>query len=274
MTLEDLLNFVAEQTGAVANVEVLDAALYDIPALKLGPRHYYHHGSYCHFAKVNGNQAACHANKIKSVRRARRDEPFYGRCPFGVWDYAHPVHVGERCVAVVYLGHFSDGAPLALMNGQAYAGAALAPITPRRLGEIKQHARFIQQFIQYAWADARRRGAGTGKQMPPSHYQRICQQFIQNHYHEPIRLADLARQLNVNPNYLGQVIQRHCGRSFREMLNRHRVGQAMIHLRSEKLSITMIAYACGFQDSNYFTTQFHKFTGQTPTTFRRQALKT
>jgi AraC-like DNA-binding protein len=274
MTLENLLNFVAARTGAIANVQILNAALYDIPTLKLGPRHYYHHGAYCHFAKMNGNQGACHANKLKSIGRARHArpvEPFYGCCPYGVWDYAHPVHVAERCIAVVYLGHFSDAKPLSPMNGQQYAGPALLPITPKRLLEIKQHARFIQQFITYAYEDARRLGSAGGKQMPPSHYQRICEQFIQTHYHEPIRLVDLAKQLNVNPNYLGQLIKSHCGRSFHDMLNRHRVEQAMVHLRSEVLSVTSIAYACGFQDSNYFTAQFHKLTGQTPTAFRRQA---
>jgi len=38
----------------------------------------------------------------------------------------------------------------------------------------------------------------------------------------------------------------------------------------DDLSVTDIAYMVGFEDSNYFTRQFHAITGVPPSAFRRQ----
>ena len=42
-------------------------------------------------------------------------------------------------------------------------------------------------------------------------------------------------------------------------------------LRESDKTVTEIAFACGFNDSNYFTSRFHRETGTTPLKYRRNA---
>ncbi|MEX2445619.1 MAG: AraC family transcriptional regulator [Alkalispirochaeta sp.] len=56
-----------------------------------------------------------------------------------------------------------------------------------------------------------------------------------------------------------------------EYLTRRRVERASNLLRETQLSVTQIALQVGFRSSQYFATVFRKFTGYTPTDYRRQA---
>lgn len=271
VVLEDLLNTVAGALDASVNLEVFEPALFHaVPSLKLGPRHHYHHGSYCHFAKVHGNQPACQAHKWRTLQLARRGRPRQGCCPFGVWEHLEPVFFEGRCVAMIYLGHFQADRPLLSIGGVAYDGPALTRISPPLQAQVQAQAGFIRQFIQWALTWARTQGIAARKQMPPAYYHRAALQYIQNHYHQPIRLEDLAGRLAVNPNYLGQVIAEQAGRTFRQMLRDHRIAQAKVHLSSEQMPVTQVAYVCGFQDGNYFSSVFQKATGLSPTAWRKR----
>ena len=42
-------------------------------------------------------------------------------------------------------------------------------------------------------------------------------------------------------------------------------------LTQEKIRISEIAVSCGFNDSNYFSSQFKKICGVTPTQYRKDA---
>ena len=55
-----------------------------------------------------------------------------------------------------------------------------------------------------------------------------------------------------------------------EYLTNYRIERAARKLINTDLSVTAIAFECGFNSSNYFTTVFKKHTGTTPLKFRRQ----
>jgi AraC-like DNA-binding protein len=42
-------------------------------------------------------------------------------------------------------------------------------------------------------------------------------------------------------------------------------------LRETDKTVTEIAFACGFNDSNYFTARFHREVGTTPLKYRKNA---
>jgi AraC-like DNA-binding protein len=269
MILEELLNLVSAELGTVVNVEGTDPLFYELPTLKTGPRHYYHHGSYCHFAKLHGSQDACHRHKRSTVVLGAHGRSFYGCCPNGVWEHVEPVVENNHRLAMIYVGHYQAHRPLLTIQGHTYDGPELPRITPEIHERIREKAAFIRQFILYAYASARANGYERRKHNSVPHYQRICEQFIQNHYHQPIRLMDLAKLLNVNTNYLGKIIRDYSGKTFRQILCEHRIAQAKVHLSSESLPVTKVAYSCGFQDSNYFSTVFYEHTGMTPSQWRQ-----
>ena len=60
------------------------------------------------------------------------------------------------------------------------------------------------------------------------------------------------------------------GLSANNFLGRMRLCQAMRLLANTTDPITDIAFACGFNDSNYFSSRFHQEIGITPSQFRQQ----
>ncbi|MDZ4742170.1 MAG: AraC family transcriptional regulator [Verrucomicrobiota bacterium] len=76
---------------------------------------------------------------------------------------------------------------------------------------------------------------------------------METHFHDPLRLEDLACRAHYSVDYLLKL----------------RVQQAGELLKDGSHSITAISQACGFSDSNYFSRQFRRVMGRTPRAFRR-----
>ena len=77
--------------------------------------------------------------------------------------------------------------------------------------------------------------------------------------------------LKVNPNYLGSLIRRKTGSSFRALLAHRRMEEAKIYLKLHKhLTVTKVARLCGFSDSNYFSSVFRKLCGKTPLEYKKE----
>ena len=89
-----------------------------------------------------------------------------------------------------------------------------------------------------------------------------------------LTLNQLASALQIPDYILSQVINRHFGQSFYDLVNRYRV-QEMIRLMNhpDKQSYTLLAlaYEAGFNSKSTFNQVFKKFTGKTPSAFKTSA---
>jgi YesN/AraC family two-component response regulator len=85
-----------------------------------------------------------------------------------------------------------------------------------------------------------------------------------------LSLADLARRLNTQPNYLSQVINEREGKNFYDYINSLRVEEFM-HLvaspDSRKYTLLGLAQECGFNSKSSFNRYFKKVTGKSPSEF-------
>lgn len=97
--------------------------------------------------------------------------------------------------------------------------------------------------------------------------------YIENHYHEEISIDTLAKMAGVS--------ERHFSRLFRDVYHTS-PGQYLLQYRVQKagqlldytdMPISEIAYQCGFNDSNYFSRQFHKIYNCSPRQFRKNHRK-
>ncbi len=88
-------------------------------------------------------------------------------------------------------------------------------------------------------------------------------------YQEPaFSRADLARELNVSENILSRVINCAFEKSFRKLLNDHRVDEAQLLLRSSTFQVTQIAFDVGFNSLASFNRVFKETSGVAPTEYR------
>ncbi|HLP59377.1 MAG TPA: helix-turn-helix domain-containing protein, partial [Candidatus Deferrimicrobium sp.] len=87
-----------------------------------------------------------------------------------------------------------------------------------------------------------------------------------------LNLKSLAQQLNVHYNYLSQIINERLGHSFNDFINSYRIEEArkklLDHTQKNK-TILDIAYDTGFYSKSVFNTAFKKFTGMTPSEFKK-----
>lgn len=94
--------------------------------------------------------------------------------------------------------------------------------------------------------------------------------FIEEHYTEPLSLTELARHFHFNPSYLSSLFTAHNKEGFKEHLNKIRTDKAAELLRAGEAPISEISSMVGYGDHSYFCKVFKKYTGCSPSGYRRQ----
>ena len=78
-----------------------------------------------------------------------------------------------------------------------------------------------------------------------------------------------AEQLNLSPNYFGEMLKKEVKVTAQEYIKRKIVTHAQVLLRQTNMTINEIAEELGFAYPNHFTRMFHKSTGYTPLKYRK-----
>ncbi|WP_341678833.1 helix-turn-helix domain-containing protein [Niveibacterium sp. SC-1] len=94
---------------------------------------------------------------------------------------------------------------------------------------------------------------------------------LNGHFDEEVDWDQLAERFDIPLRTLSRKISDVTGMSPNQYLTRIRMCHAMRLLAETEQSVTDIAFACGFNDSNYFTSRFHREVGTTPLKYRRGA---
>ena len=95
-------------------------------------------------------------------------------------------------------------------------------------------------------------------------------QFMEANHAEPLKLKDLARNINRSVSSLMQLFRAAMEKSPMEYLNAIRLEQAAKELRETDRPVSSIAFAHGFSDSNYFSTRFSRRFGCSPRRYRAE----
>jgi AraC family transcriptional regulator, transcriptional activator of pobA len=94
-------------------------------------------------------------------------------------------------------------------------------------------------------------------------------EFIEEHYHEPISLSDIAASVGLTPGHLTTVVRRKTGRTAQQWITERRMGDARKLLRGTDLPVEAIATRTGFRQPSFFIKQFKRDHAVTPSTWRR-----
>ena len=89
--------------------------------------------------------------------------------------------------------------------------------------------------------------------------------FIKNSFHTDITLSAMAKEHFISSEHLSRIFKNETGFGFNEYLTLVRLQHAQNLLKHHnEMSISEVAYACGFNDSNYFSDKFKKMYGIAP----------
>jgi AraC family transcriptional regulator len=104
----------------------------------------------------------------------------------------------------------------------------------------------------------------------PAWQQKRVAEFIDTHLAEEISLAALAALVGLSVYHFARAFRRSFGTPPHRYHMARRIDRARILLQRPALTVTQIGIQIGFRETSSFTRGFRKFTGLTPTDYRRR----
>ena len=95
--------------------------------------------------------------------------------------------------------------------------------------------------------------------------------YIARNYSNPIRVSDVGKAVGLHPDYANAIFKKTFGCTLSEFIVAERITHAQRKLLASHLSITQIAFDCGFNSVSRFNSAFLKINGCTPREYRKQA---
>ena len=110
----------------------------------------------------------------------------------------------------------------------------------------------------------------VGKQSKATKDISFIKHYLETYYHESIQLEDLASMTHLSRFYISHSFKKEIGMSPMEYLIDIRIKESKILLRTTNYSISQVADIVGFTTPTYFSKQFRKSKGISPTDYREQ----
>ncbi len=96
-----------------------------------------------------------------------------------------------------------------------------------------------------------------------------AKQYIDENYMKELTLDDVSRVVNISSYYFSKVFKEETGENFIDYLTKLRIDAAKNLLKTTNKSMKEIAVEVGYSDPNYFSRNFKKYTGKTPTDYAK-----
>lgn len=117
--------------------------------------------------------------------------------------------------------------------------------------------------------------SGLSNQHAESHFKRLNDLMEEEDLYKnsTLSLSELAKEMDLHPNYLSQIINDKGGQSFYDYVNTFRVNEfknLIAQSKNEQFTLMALAYECGFNSKSSFNRYFKKITGVTPSQFAKQ----
>lgn len=96
-----------------------------------------------------------------------------------------------------------------------------------------------------------------------------ARRYVEENYHRPISLEDIARALNLSAFYLSHLFSEESDFTLFHYLTALRMDKAK-ELLGSGLKVSAVARQVGYEDGSYFSRVFRKYTGLTPAGYRRR----
>lgn len=149
----------------------------------------------------------------------------------------------------------------------------LKPIDYEELDEVL--SRLVERIRRHRRAEiilpeALGRAADEGDEKEKQDIVVAVKRYVQEHISEDIYIADIARQVYLNEQYLMRTFKKITGISILEFITDERVRLARELLISTDQPVKQVADSVGYGNYSYFTKLFKRNTGLTPQAYRRE----
>ncbi|WP_313183850.1 response regulator transcription factor [Lacrimispora sp.] len=94
--------------------------------------------------------------------------------------------------------------------------------------------------------------------------------YIDSHCREDISLTTVARYLDISEGYLSRIFKKETNYTFTDYLIYYRIKMSMQLLKDQRLKVYEVADSVGYSDTTYFSNQFKKIVGMSPTKYQER----
>lgn len=178
------------------------------------------------------------------------------------------------------LAEANPGARWLHLTPDAYAEVAIQIAELRRewasgtpSGVLLTRGLFVRLLVHLARRYAQGEEAETRASLPSSeaHEATVAAavRYLDAHFHEPLRIEQVAASVFLSPDRFTEVFVRVMGRTPRDYLRYIRLERAKLLLQTTGLSVSEVGAQSGWGEAAYFTRAFRAATGTTPSRYRK-----
>lgn len=97
----------------------------------------------------------------------------------------------------------------------------------------------------------------------------LLDELLNDRWNEQLSLPDLSSAVNVHPVTISKYFTKYFACTYGEYMRRLRINKSLQMIKNSHLSLTEIAFFCGFSDHSHFTRNFKDVTGFLPKDFKK-----
>ncbi len=236
-----------------------------------------HLHSVCFYLKQNSSTIdKCLLNK-KMLNKTKITEPYYSCCYAGVEEFVVPViYEGESILRINISGFrgtlakskkFMERLSLKCDSyfPKLYMELSTAPPT---LDEIMRFIAPLKYMVIELYKHCQNIADNHKENSPTKQIFIKVLHYINENYMQQISCDSISSKFNYSTSYMQYIFKKEGNTTIKAYINNVRLNQAKYLLSHSYTSITSIALACGFLDSNYFSTAFKNKYGISPKKYR------
>ncbi|MBO5286832.1 MAG: helix-turn-helix transcriptional regulator [Clostridia bacterium] len=236
-----------------------------------------HLHSVCFYLKQNNKtNDKCFLNK-ELLNNSRVTEPYYSCCYAGVEEFVIPViYEGESVLRINVSGFrdtlsrsrkFMKRISLKCDSSFPQLYKELSP-SPPTLNELMRFITPLKYMIIELFKQTEAITDNHSNISPAKQAFLNAIRYINENYMQQISCDSVASKLNYSTSYMQYIFKKEGNTTIKLYINNVRLSQACYLLSHSHANVTSIALACGFLDSNYFSTAFKNKYGVSPKKYR------
>lgn len=279
--LQNILDLFCSDSNIQIHIQGISPGFY-AKELDVSSKYKMHFKRFCDIAKSTamGFDLCLRCKMYSNHKAVYGKKPFFGHCPFGLFEYVRPVEIFGDVICILYIGNMlydrresffrikkasrlTGVDETKLINELKYAENITDASKYIKIAEI------IESYIRLLYEKI----TSSPDYVKPSYTSSKLWEildYVNYNYTKNITLKQLSKLFFINEKYLGKLLKTHYKMSFHEYLNNLRLNAAENLLKTTSKTIIEIAFDCGYHSVNYFNRRFYKKYNVTPTEYRKK----
>ena len=202
--------------------------------------------------------------------------PFWGVCPYGLYELVYPVVANNKIQCILFIGNQSEN-----INFTSKKARYTCRVTHVDYLLLEKHFQEIENADkEYSFSCARLIETfvllhlKTMPKIPKSNHKlhwaiSNIKDYADVHFKQQITLKTLSKLYFLNEKYAGRLFHEQVGTSFNRYVTDIRLNNAALLLKTTDKSILTAALESGFNSISYFNRMFKGYYGKTPGEYRK-----